>query len=155
VSIRPVDPEQARALIGKSDALMSGLYPPKSNHFESVPALQAPNVLFLGAFVDGALVGCGAVKTLDDDGRYGEIKRLFVLEEHRGKGISKALMRVLEAHLAATGVPFARLETGIRQPRAIALYKGLGYAERGPYGGYAADPLSLFMEKPIADPQRR
>ncbi|HUX74550.1 MAG TPA: GNAT family N-acetyltransferase [Steroidobacteraceae bacterium] len=155
MSIRPVDPAQARALIGKSDALMGALYPPKSNHFESVPALQSPNVLFLGAFVEDALVGCGAVKTLDDDGRYGEIKRLFVLEEHRGKGISKALMRVLESHLAASGVPVARLETGIRQPRAIALYKGLGYAERGPYGGYAADPLSVFMEKPIADAQRR
>ncbi len=153
--IRPLDPNDAAALIGRADAHMSALYPPESNHFESIQALQLPNVLFIGAFADDVLVGCGAVKTLCDDGIYGEIKRVFVLEEQRGKGISTALMRVLEAHLAAAGVPCARLETGIRQAAAIALYRRLGYAERGPYGSYVRDPLSLFMEKPIPSQGRR
>ena len=40
-----------------------------------------------------------------------------------------------------------QLETGIRQPEAIALYRSFGYAERGPFGAYKPDPFSLFMEK--------
>ena len=40
-----------------------------------------------------------------------------------------------------------RLETGVLQPEALGLYRKLGYRERGPFGAYAADPLSVFMEK--------
>jgi putative acetyltransferase len=58
-------------------------------------------------------------------------------------------MHELEAHLLSNGTDTARLETGIRQPEAIALYRKLGYVERGPYGAYVTDPLSLFMEKKL------
>jgi putative acetyltransferase len=150
MQITPVDPRLAAALIAHSDAYMAALYPAESNHLENLSALSLPNVLFVGAYIDGELAGCGAVKTLEDDGRYGEIKRVFVLEQHRGKGLSKAIMQTLEAHLRATGVRLARLETGIHQPEALGLYTRLGYVVREPYGGYAHDPLSVFMEKTLA-----
>jgi putative acetyltransferase len=147
--IEPTDPESdsAQALIAMSDTYMTALYPAESNHLESARALKAPNVLFLGCFLQGQLVGCGAVKILSDDGRYGELKRVFVLESHRGKGYSKAIMEKLEGHLKNSGIALARLETGIRQPEALGLYKRLGYVERAPFGAYVEDPLSLFMEK--------
>jgi putative acetyltransferase len=149
MNIAPLNPDTpaARALIDRLDAYQIALYPAESNHLDDIAALQMPNVLFLGAYIDAELVGCGAVKRLDDDGIYGEIKRVFVLDAYRGRGVSKRLMHELEAHLLAAGIHTARLETGIRQPEAIALYRRLGYRERGPYGAYAADPLSLFMEK--------
>jgi putative acetyltransferase len=147
--IEPTDPESdgARALLALSDAYMTTLYPAESNHLESASALKAPNVLFLGCFLQDQLVGCGAVKILSDDGRYGELKRVFVLESHRGKGYSKAIMEKLEGHLKNSGIALARLETGISQPEALGLYKRLGYVERAPFGAYSEDPLSLFMEK--------
>ena len=147
--IEPTDPESdsAQALIAMSDTYMTALYPAESNHLESASALKAPNVLFLGCFLQDQLVGCGAVKILSDDGRYGELKRVFVLEKHRGKGYSKAIMEKLEDHLKNNGIALARLETGIRQPEALGLYKRLGYVERPPFGAYVEDPLSLFMEK--------
>ena len=147
--IEPTDPESdgARALIALADTYMSALYPAQSNHFESASALKAPNVLFLGCFLQDQLVGCGAVKILSNDGRYGELKRVFVLESHRGKGYSKAIMEKLESHLKTNGIALARLETGISQPEALGLYRRLGYVEREPFGAYAADPLSVFMEK--------
>ena len=147
--IEPTDPESAsaRALIALSDAYMTALYPAESNHLESASALQAANVLFLGCFLQDQLVGCGAVKILSDDGRYGELKRVYVLESHRGKGYSKAIMEKLEGHLKSNGIALARLETGISQPEALGLYKRLGYVEREPFGAYVADPLSIFMEK--------
>ncbi len=149
--IEPTDPESdgARGLLAMSDTYMTALYPTESNHLESAQALKAPNVLFLGCFLDDQLVGCGAVKILADDGEYGELKRVFVLESHRGKGYSKAIMERLEGHLKKKGIALARLETGIRQPEALGLYRRLGYVERKPFGAYAEDPLSLFMEKQI------
>ena len=56
-------------------------------------------------------------------------------------------MEALEREAAQRGVTLMQLETGIKQPEAIALYRKLGYAERGPFGNYKSDPLSLFMEK--------
>jgi putative acetyltransferase len=152
VQIEAVDPlsPEAQSLIAQSDAYMAALYPAESNHLESVEALRQAHVLFVGAHVAGALVGCGAVKTMNDDGTYGEIKRVFVLDAYRGKGLSKAIMQTLEAHLSASGVNLARLETGIHQPEALGLYAKLGYVAREPFGSYAPDPLSLFMEKPLA-----
>jgi putative acetyltransferase len=85
-----------------------------------------------------------------DDGIYGEVKRVFVVENCRGRGYSKAIMRRLEAYLTDSGIALARLETGIRQPEAVGLYRRLGYVERAPFGAYASDPLSLFFEKRLS-----
>ena len=51
------------------------------------------------------------------------------------------------SRLKSLGVTLARLETGIRQPEALGLYRRLGYLERGRFGAYLEDPLSVFMEK--------
>ena len=126
---------------------MASLYPAESNHMESPSALALPNVLFLGAYLDGELAGCGAVKLMHDDGSYGEIKRVYVLDTYRGRGLSKQLMQALEAHLIEQQIPLARLETGISQPEALGLYEKLGYQYRAPFGSYLLDPLSVFMEK--------
>jgi putative acetyltransferase len=52
--------------------------------------------------------------------------------------------------LRSSGIALARLETGIRQPEALGLYRRLGYVERAPFGAYVEDPLSLFMEKRLS-----
>ena len=147
--IEALDPLSAPAahLLALSDAYMASLYPAESNHMESPSALALPNVLFLGAYLDGELAGCGAVKLMHDDGSYGEIKRVYVLDAFRGRGVSKQLMHALEAHLVEQQIPLARLETGISQPEALGLYEKLGYQYRAPFGSYLLDPLSVFMEK--------
>lgn len=150
----PLDPDHpdARALIAMSEAYMGALYPAESNHFEPATGLRPPHGGFWGVWLGDLLVGCGGVKvhTPADAAAYGEIKRLFVLESARGHGAAKRLMAHIEAALQARGVSLARLETGIHQPEAIGLYRRLGYVERGPFGDYAPDPLSLFMEKALA-----
>jgi putative acetyltransferase len=142
-------------LLCKSNDYMAALYPAESNHLEDVDALLPPAGLLLGVFAAGAMIGCGAVKYVEGDAAradvpYGEIKRVFVLDEHRGRGISKAIMQALEAHLVGHGIHVARLETGVRQPEAIGLYRCLGYLQRPPFGGYQLDPLSVFMEKSLS-----
>ena len=81
---------------------------------------------------------------------HGEIKRVYVRGSARGRGFAGQLMARVEAELTARGIGLARLETGIHQPEALALYRRLGYVERGPFGGYAPDPLSAFFEKTLA-----
>jgi putative acetyltransferase len=128
---------------------MRALSPPESNHLESIDSLLLPNVRFLAVEQAGELVACGAVKTMRDEGTYGEIKRLFVLPQHRGMGHARRIMLALEAELRREGITLARLEAGVSQPEALGLYRALGYCERSPFGSYLPDPLSVFMEKAI------
>jgi putative acetyltransferase len=135
-------------LIRQADALMQSLYPAESNHLVDVAALAQPPVHFFVAREDGRALGWGAFVL----GRYGhaEMKRVFVEPAARGKGIARAIMDVLEREAASLGVTLMQLETGIKQSEAIALYRKFGYTERGPFGAYQPDPLSLFMEKRLA-----
>ena len=146
--LAPLDPghPDAQALMAQSEALMSALYPSESNHFEPADGLRPPQGRFYGLWRGERLVGCGGVKLFEADG-YGEIKRLFVLDSERGRGIARQLMAQLEGDLLARGLGLARLETGIHNPEALRLYKRLGYVERPPFGSYAPDPLSVFFEK--------
>ena len=150
--VEKLDPagDDVRSLIAVSDAFYDGLYPPQSNHLESIDDLTAPGVLFVGCRVGGELAACGAAKRMQDDDCYAEIKRVFVLPEFRGRGLSRAIMRYLEAQLERDGIRLLRLETGVHQPAAIGLYRNLGYHEREPFGAYRPDPLSVFMEKRLA-----
>lgn len=150
MEIQSLDPRSpaALSLLAQSDAYMAALYPSESNHLEDPQSLAQPQVRFIGVWLAEWLAGCAAVKVVeDDDGPYGEIKRVFVQPQFRGRGISKLLMEELESHLRAQGIELARLETGVHQPEALKLYETLGYDRRAPFGSYAEDPLSVFMEK--------
>jgi putative acetyltransferase len=145
------DPE-VRGIIAAADEFYRDLYPADNNHLEPAAALKRPGVLFVGCRVEGRLAASGAAKVMTDDGSYAEIKRVFVLDEYRGRGLSRRIMDHLESKLREQGVTLFRLETGIHQPAAIGLYRKLGYRERGPFGAYREDPLSIFMEKRAAPP---
>ncbi len=151
-SIEHLDPDapEVRRIIAAADDFYRELYPAESNHLESAAALKRQGTLFVGCRLDGRLAASGAAKVMNDDGTYGEIKRVFVLDEYRGRGLSYRIMDYLEAQLSGQGIELLRLETGIHQPEALGLYRKLGYRERGPFGAYRADPLSVFMEKRLS-----
>jgi len=147
--IRDLTNSDVVALVAKSDQYMSTLYPPESNHAEPLVALVGDDSAFFAGYIGEQLAACGAVKMFEDDTTYGEIKRVFVAEEHRGKRLATAVMQHLEDYLSSIGVSIVRLEAGPLQPEALDLYRKLGYAERGPFGSYRVDPLSVFMEKTL------
>ena len=133
------------ALLGQSDAYHASLYPAESNHLVSAAELAGENVRFLVARIGGTAVGCGAL-LIGSDGA-AEIKRMFVAPAARGRQLGRQILLALEREAAAAGVHVIRLETGVRQPEALALYRSHGYSERGPFGDYRPDPLSAFFEK--------
>ncbi|MCY4485643.1 MAG: GNAT family N-acetyltransferase [Deltaproteobacteria bacterium] len=147
VEIRPLAPADpaVRRLIGELDRLQTSLYPAESNHLDPIEVLEGSDVTFLAAFVGGEAVGCGAVKRMP--GGYGEIKRVFVDPAARRRGVGRAMMEALETDLLTHGIDLARLETGVRQPEALALYEHSGYVRIPPFGDYREDPLSVFLEK--------
>ncbi|MGF6182531.1 putative acetyltransferase [Massilia sp. UYP32] len=139
------DQPEVRALLEELDAYCAALYPAESNHLLDMDALLAGDVLFLVARdIDGAAVGCVA---LVNRGAYGEVKRMVVDEARRGQGTGKQLLEHLAMFARMSGLAVLKLETGIHQPAAIALYEGFGFSRCAPFGGYRPDPLSLFMEK--------
>lgn len=103
---------------------------------------------FLMALLEGKAVGCGAVQPTGDAG-VGELKRMFVLREFRGRGIASAMLGSLEALAVELGYSAVRLATGDRQPEAIALYEKHGYRPIEPYGKYVNDPWSRCYHKPL------
>ena len=92
-------------------------------------------------------VGCGAV--LRDPRGWGEVKRMYVRPDQRGRGIGRRVLAEIEGSRAAAGLPLLRLETGIHNTEALALYRRAGFAECAAFGDYAPDPLSVFMEKRV------
>ncbi|MBR0755569.1 GNAT family N-acetyltransferase [Bradyrhizobium jicamae] len=147
ISIAPEDPRQAdaRRLIAESDALMQALYPPDSNHLVSVDALASADTVFLVARRDGEAVGSIAFRIITPG--HAEMKRMFVRAEARGSGLGRRLLEALEQVAREQRIDRISLETGIRQPEAIGLYRTSGYEDCPPFGDYRPDPLSLFMTK--------
>jgi len=139
--------EGVRRLIAALDDYLSSLYPPESNHFLDLEQLSRPEIRFFVARRGGAPLACGALR-IDRSG-YGEVKRMYVAPEVRGQGVGRALLARIETEAAREGLALLRLETGIRQTEAIALYRSCGYVDCGPFGEYQPDPLSRFMEKKL------
>jgi putative acetyltransferase len=145
IGLEPPGQPEVSALIDALDAYQKPMYPPESHHGIDLEALSRPNVLFAVARdAAGRAVACGAIVL---ESGYGEIKRMYVMPEERGRGIARALLRFLEETAAARGVASFALETGNRQHDAIALYVRAGYVNCDPFGGYQPDPHSVFMRK--------
>lgn len=99
------------------------------------------------AYREGEPVGCGAIKAYDDT--TAEVKRMFVLEQQRGQGIASLVLAELEQWAAALGYTSCILETGTKQPEAIALYRKCGYTVIPNYGQYAGVENSVCMHKKV------
>ena len=115
----------------------------------ATPADFAPprGTFLVGFDAGGAPVCCGGVKGLGDGAA--EIKRMYVVPELRGRGLARTVLAELERTAAAAGHDVLVLETGLRQPEAIALYASSGYAPIPDFGHYCGDDLVRSFGKRI------
>lgn len=100
------------------------------------------------AYEYGIPIGCGAIKEYAPNVM--EVKRMYTVPGSRGKGIATRVLNELELWAADLGYEKCILETGKRQPEAIAFYKKNGYTIIPNYGQYAGVENSLCFEKNIA-----
>jgi GNAT superfamily N-acetyltransferase len=110
---------------------------------------EPPEGLFLVAEVDGEPVGCGAWRTIG--GAVVEVKRLYVAPDHRRRGVAQVVLDALERSAARAGHRSVVLNTGDRQPEALAFYARNGYGPVPGYGVYACAPGAVFLGKELAD----
>jgi len=103
--------------------------------------------VYLVAYMDGLPVACGALRPIDENSV--EVRRMFVTNTARRKGLARAILQELELRAAAFGYATMRLETGNRQLSAMALYETLGFSRIEAFGGYVNDPLSVCFEKMV------
>ena len=149
IEVIRADPREAkiRKLIESLDVYMLALYPSESTHRVDTTFLASRNARFFSALCDGMLVGCGGILIEHD---YAEVKRIFVSPKARGLGVGRKLMERLEVESRRLGFKLLRLETGIYQPEALALFKAMGFIPRLSFGDYPNnDPNSIFMEEQV------
>lgn len=142
---RPDTPEALMLIAELDEALRRLPYPQESRHAFSVDKLLNESVAFFVTRCDGTPAGCGGIKLFGTE--YGEVKRMYVLPEFRRLGLGKLMLDHLKNYAQARQVGVLRLETGIYQANAIALYERHGFQRRPPFGEYREDPLSLYFEK--------
>ncbi len=99
------------------------------------------------AYSDNGAIGCGAIKAYSE--RTAEVKRMFVKPENRGRGVAGEILGELENWARELNFNEFILETGFKQPEAIALYKRSGYIVIRNYGQYVGVENSVCMLKEI------
>jgi len=97
------------------------------------------------AYQDGTVVGCGAIKPFS--ATEAEVKRMFVHPDYRKQGIAAKVLNELENWATVLGFAACVLETGKKQPEAIALYQKVGYHIIPNYGQYIGVDNSVCMTK--------
>ncbi|MBP2459063.1 GNAT superfamily N-acetyltransferase [Clavibacter michiganensis] len=149
LTVTPESPRQddVLPLLRQADDFALALYPAESYHALDVGDLERPGVTFLVARHDGRALGTAAVVDRGDGSA--ELKRVFVTDAARGLGVGRALLVAAEDRARALGAHAMRLETGLPQTAAIAMYERGGYRHVPRFGPYAEDPTSVCMERDL------
>ncbi|WMT77146.1 GNAT family N-acetyltransferase [Bradyrhizobium sp. Ash2021] len=138
-----------RELIGELDQVLAAEYLPEQRHGLALAALFQPHIRFFVARLNGVAVGCGGIALFDD---FAEVKRMYVRETARGRGVAQALLTRIETEARAARCIVLRLETGERQAAALRFYARAGFAPCAAFSDYAAMrpeaiATSVFLEK--------
>ncbi|WP_182876907.1 GNAT family N-acetyltransferase [Microbispora sp. H10670] len=126
---------------------MRSITPPESKHALDLDGLRRPEVTFWSVMDGGAVVGCGAIKRLDDS--HAELKSMRTAAARKRAGIASLLLRHILAEAGRMGFTRLSLETGAEEHflPARKLYEKFGFTYCEPFGDYRPDPLSVFMTR--------
>jgi GNAT superfamily N-acetyltransferase len=143
----------SQSLIQALNAELEARYPEEGANFFRLDAEEVAEGRggFFVAYLDSQPVGCGAVRTIEPG--IAEIKRMYVAPSVRGQGIGGRIVATLEAEAICLDAHRVLLETGPRQPDAIAMYQRAGFAEIPLYGEYIGSNFSVCMAKNIEPPR--
>jgi GNAT superfamily N-acetyltransferase len=133
----PAASADATALVGAMVGELTDIYGPPDHRYAptaTVEDFSPPGGAFVAVYdAAGRAVAGGGVKRLDDE--TGEIKRMYVVPEARGHGLSRLVLTAIEDAARDLGYRRVRLDTGAEQPRARALYSSSGYVDIPDYNG--------------------
>ncbi|WP_030454336.1 GNAT family N-acetyltransferase [Herbidospora cretacea] len=128
---------------------MRATTPPESKHALDLDGLRRPEVTFWSVHDEGVIVGCGAIKALDDV--HAEVKSMRTAAARKRSGVASLLLGHLIAEAARMGFTRLSLETGSGAffAPARSLYEKFGFTYCEPFADYKPDPLSVFMTREL------
>ena len=109
-----------------------------------------PGGLFLVLEVDGEPAAMGGWRRGGPREGDAELKRMFVRERHRRRGLARVVLAELERTAHEAGLRRLVLETGDKQPEAIALYRSAGYVDEPSFGFYADYDDAVHLAKVLS-----
>ncbi|RIQ10819.1 GNAT family N-acetyltransferase [Jiangella rhizosphaerae] len=129
---------------------MRSITPPESKHALDLDGLRRPEVTFWAVRDDdGRIVGCGAIKRLDE--RHAEVKSMRTASARKRSGIASLVLGHIVDEARRMGYRRLSLETGSDAffLPARRLYEKFGFEYCEPFADYVPDPLSVFMTRTL------
>jgi GNAT superfamily N-acetyltransferase len=127
----PIDSPDAQSALAQYVEELSRRFPDGFDTSRAAPpakdAFTPPSGAFLVVRAEGRVLGCGALRT--EPGGIGEIRRMWIAPELRGRGAGRALLAELEERSRQLGCSRIRLDTAAELHEARALYDSAGYRE--------------------------
>jgi GNAT superfamily N-acetyltransferase len=155
----PYDDPVARDLVGRVQQEYVDRYGGPDEAAVDPAEFVPPAGVFLVAEVDGRPAGCGAWRRhpespRPDDADVAEMKRVYVVPAFRRRGLAQVVVRALEESARRAGYRAFVLNSGDRQPEALALYRAMGYAPVPGYGIYADGEGAVFLGRDLTGRDR-
>ena len=138
-----IDPqgELALSLLREAAAEVRPLYSSSADTAMPGNTGLGPRDVYVAAMVNDIPVGCGSIREVD-----GKVRRMYVQRDYRRRHVGHAVLLHLMSEARRLDYQCLCLETGNKQPGAMALYESLGFRRVAPFGEYMRDPTSVCYE---------
>ena len=132
-------------LLRKHFIELKSVSPAGSTHVLDIDGLKNPSIKFWSLWENEKLMGCGALKFLNEN--HGEFKSIRVADQYRRKGYGKKIISHLIAEAKELKIKKISIETGSGEffKSARRLFKNFGFEKCEPFSHYKADANSCYM----------
>ena len=132
-------------LLNKHFIELRSVSPKGSTHVLDIPGLKIPSIKFWSLWENENLIGCGALKFLEDN--HGEFKSIRISDKYRNKGLGKKIIDYLIEEAIKLNIKKISIETGtgIFFKPARKLFKKCGFKPCDPFAHYKEDPNSCYF----------
>lgn len=140
--------DDVRRLVAALNETALTLTPREFAHHLTVEQMAGPDMTLFVARADGKAVAMGALRR--HPGGIGEVKRMYTVPDHQGRGIGGRILVEIEALARREGLNLLVLETGSNFDAALRVYQRGGFRTCGPVLDYPPTPYTAFFEKPLS-----
>ena len=148
ISVETPLSDDVRRLVAALNEAALKLTPREFSHHLTVEQMAGPDMTLFVAREGGEAVAMGALRR--HPGGIGEVKRMYTVPAHQGRGIGGRILGEIEALARREGLSRLVLETGNNFDAALHVYRRDGFRECGPVLDYPPSPFTAFFEKPLS-----
>ena len=141
--------DDVRRLVAALNEATLKLTPREFTHHLTVEQMAGPDMTLFVARENGEAVAMGALRR--HPGSIGEVKRMYTMPDHQGRGIGGRILAEIEALARREGLTSLVLETGSNFDAALRVYQRDGFRACGPVLDYPPSPYTAFFEKPLSN----